>query len=300
MVPLFRTADPAPGESFALLRPGGSGFSPLWHTHGLFELNHIVAGRGIRWVGTRSERFAEGDIVLVPPDLPHSWNSDSTAPESTVDAIVAMFAPDLLGGANGPPEWRAARALLDDANEGFAFDDPDGTIADELRRMADAPAARRLLGLLAVLDMLARAPRRRLSHRGDAGVDVSRDLALVRRALARLRDPASPPANQGMLARDFGVSTSRLSRAFRRITGATFTSYVNELRISRACRLLQRDELSVAQVSFEAGYANLSNFNRRFKAITGRTPREYRRGFIASMAPARLTNQAADVSIPRH
>ncbi|RML42181.1 Transcriptional regulator, AraC protein, partial [Pseudomonas syringae pv. maculicola] len=45
----------------------------------------------------------------------------------------------------------------------------------------------------------------------------------------------------------------------------------------RACRLLLQSEMSVSDICFEVGYANLSNFNRHFRVEMQQTPSEYRR-----------------------
>ncbi|MNF15500.1 DNA-binding transcriptional regulator SoxS [compost metagenome] len=53
---------------------------------------------------------------------------------------------------------------------------------------------------------------------------------------------------------------------------------MRKLRVQRACRLLLQTERSVADICFEVGYENLSNFNRHFRIEMGQTPSEYRRG----------------------
>jgi len=58
-------------------------------------------------------------------------------------------------------------------------------------------------------------------------------------------------------------------------TRKTFSQLLNEVRVERACRLLRDSTLSVSQIAYTCGYANLSNFNRQFKQITGMPPRDY-------------------------
>jgi AraC-like DNA-binding protein len=77
------------------------------------------------------------------------------------------------------------------------------------------------------------------------------------------------------MARQFGMNISAFSRYFKEKTGKTLVRYINEMRISYACKLLQENSQSISQVCFECGFNNLSNFNRFFKEKMGVTPSEY-------------------------
>ncbi len=63
---------------------------------------------------------------------------------------------------------------------------------------------------------------------------------------------------------------------FRRTAGRTFVEYLAELRVGRACDLLATTDLPVLEVSLRSGFETLSSFNRKFRALRGMTPREYR------------------------
>ena len=58
--------------------------------------------------------------------------------------------------------------------------------------------------------------------------------------------------------------------------GKSLPEYLNELRVGRACRLLADERPKVIDIALECGFANLANFNRRFRQITRMSPRDYR------------------------
>ena len=78
-------------------------------------------------------------------------------------------------------------------------------------------------------------------------------------------------------AERLGLSGSYLSQYFRQQTGDTLTSYVADLRIRKACTLLETTVMPLQMISESVGYYNQNSFIRRFKQITGMTPGEYRR-----------------------
>jgi transcriptional regulator GlxA family with amidase domain len=79
------------------------------------------------------------------------------------------------------------------------------------------------------------------------------------------------------LAELSGFTATAFSRAFKQHTGLTFVRYVNRLRIARACELLMTSGDSIADICFQVGFNNLSNFNRHFLALKGLSPSAFRR-----------------------
>ena len=75
------------------------------------------------------------------------------------------------------------------------------------------------------------------------------------------------------------MTPQAFSRYFKKCTRKTFISFLNEVRIGYACRLLSEKSMSVSQVCFESGYSNLSNFNRQFKKLKSITPTQFTKGF---------------------
>ena len=78
-----------------------------------------------------------------------------------------------------------------------------------------------------------------------------------------------------MISEIANMSPTAFCRYFKNHTRKTFIQYLNEIRIGHACKLLMSDNFSVAQICYECGFSNLSNFNRQFKVITGYSPRKY-------------------------
>jgi AraC-like DNA-binding protein len=78
-------------------------------------------------------------------------------------------------------------------------------------------------------------------------------------------------------AKTAALSETAFCRYFRSQTGKTFTQFTNEVRIGQACHALLNSDDLIISIAQDCGFRNLSNFNRRFREITGTTPRDYRK-----------------------
>jgi AraC-like DNA-binding protein len=90
------------------------------------------------------------------------------------------------------------------------------------------------------------------------------------------------------VAKVAGMTESTFSRFFQKNSGRSFTDYLAELRIGRACRLLAETQQPVSGICYEVGYFNLSNFNRNFLKRRGMT-RSRRVHSILRHSPTFLT-----------
>ncbi len=78
------------------------------------------------------------------------------------------------------------------------------------------------------------------------------------------------------LAARYGLNPSYFSRLFSSHAGMPLVEYVNRIRIQKSCLLLKRSDASIMEIALAVGYNNLSHFNRYFRRLMGKSPREYR------------------------
>ncbi len=79
----------------------------------------------------------------------------------------------------------------------------------------------------------------------------------------------------------FGNMSERsLHRLFVRHLGENLSDYLGRLRIGWACMWLVETDRPISVIATGAGFSNLSNFNRRFRAARQMTPKEFRRYYV--------------------
>jgi AraC-like DNA-binding protein/quercetin dioxygenase-like cupin family protein len=298
MRPLFEKVTVPEGASWAMLNrrlPDGIPFQ--WHYHPEFELTLTLNSRGQRYIGDSIANYDDGDLVLLGPNLPHTWCSaerlDERAPHV---ALVMWFTEDWGAGVTGTlAEMKPVAALLARAIRGVAF---SPRIAAEARPIIESiparPPADRLFRLMEVLSLIATDREARpIAGPGAARRKVeSSDRDRIERVLDYLHTHYRERIAVGALADVAALSPSGFHRLFRRHTQLTLTEYVAELRIGQACALLVGSERPINHIADDVGYRNLANFNRQFRVLKGVTPREFRKRF-ARWEGERLSASAA-------
>jgi AraC-like DNA-binding protein len=73
------------------------------------------------------------------------------------------------------------------------------------------------------------------------------------------------------------LTPTSFCRMFKTKTKKSFVEYLNEIRVSNACKLLLETEMGISEIAYACGYKTASNFNQLFKKLTGTTPKEYRK-----------------------
>jgi Response regulator containing CheY-like receiver domain and AraC-type DNA-binding domain len=111
----------------------------------------------------------------------------------------------------------------------------------------------------------ARLPER---HRAEP-----RDIWMARRFI---EEHATEELSLGKVAKAVGINPTHLSEKFKQVTGAKFVDYIARTRFEKARKLLEDVDLRTSEIAFAAGFQSLSQFNRVFKKLSGKSPTTYR------------------------
>ncbi|MGW6158989.1 AraC family ligand binding domain-containing protein, partial [Streptomyces sp. NPDC055144] len=144
-----------------------SAFDFGWHYHAEYELVLMTEGSGTRYVGTTVEPYAPGDLMLIGPDVPHTFVS-RPHPDGVAEAAVAQFRYDFLGpDFFALPQFRAVRTLLARSARGLLFTRTSDAVRTRLTGLPEQrDSAAATVALLAVLG--------RLAHHVDAAALLTR------------------------------------------------------------------------------------------------------------------------------
>ncbi|MEI6276955.1 MAG: AraC family transcriptional regulator [Prolixibacteraceae bacterium] len=263
------------------------------HSHKNFELNYILNGWGNRIVGDNIETFSNGDLVLIGPDLPHCWEVKGVSPGLQPECITIHFHIDFLGQKlMQSPEIKPMYDLINKSVLGIQFYGEEIFDAHYIiHKMLKANPFRRLLYLLEIFEILVRTNEQRILARAGFVDDVGNtDNEKLKKVYEYLLGNFSKKIKLIDLSTLCFMSPSAFCRFFERSTGKSLFSYLKEVRIGYACKLLQGTELSIADICYEAGFNNLSHFHNQFKEICVATPGQYRKTLNDLDTPKTINN----------
>jgi AraC-like DNA-binding protein len=78
------------------------------------------------------------------------------------------------------------------------------------------------------------------------------------------------------VSKSVNISANHFSETFKEVTGVNFVDYIARTRTEKARELLQNSNLRISEIAFAVGFQSLSQFNRVFKKLTGKSPSAYR------------------------
>lgn len=96
-------------------------------------------------------------------------------------------------------------------------------------------------------------------------------------------------------ADDMGMNSAYFSRLFHKLTGITFSQYLNYVRCENAVNLLKEEpDTPMTEISMRCGFSTIRNFNRIFKEFTGFTPKALPKDFIMKESFTNLNESSAN------
>ncbi|NCC08137.1 MAG: AraC family transcriptional regulator [Clostridia bacterium] len=249
------------------------------HWQNSMEVIFIKRGNGLVQVGLDMLCANAGDIFILPPGRLHALRQAGNA---KIEYENIIFSLDFLfGGADDICTQKYLLPLqagrLDLPCSATNKDDNYAALAAALHD-AESLCAYRPNGyelgvkaaLLRFLSLLFSAQT--LSPTGSDSADTAK----LKDVLSLISTKLASPLSVDQAAESCGWSSSHFMRWFKKMTGVSFTAFVNEQRLAQAAEALRSTDDKIVDIAGRVGFENLSNFNRQFKARYGVAPHTYR------------------------
>jgi AraC-like DNA-binding protein len=254
-----------------------------WHHHPECELTLTLNSRGWRFIADHMGEYDSHDLVLIPSEMPHTWASATAVDESSPHvAIVVWFTePWALQLADTCPEYSSLRKLLERAAGGLSFPSSAGKMMEtRLPGLLSNSPCDRLRTALDILKELAAMDAVPLATAQKAARITADESAQLKQVLDLLHQRFAQPIRMRDLCAVGNMSERSVHRLFVRHLGENMSDYLSRLRIGRACMWLVETDRPIGVIAADAGFSNLSNFNRQFRTARHMSPREFRQYYI--------------------
>jgi AraC-like DNA-binding protein len=257
-----------------------------WHYHPEYEIVLVTESHGKRFIGDRITDFGPGDLAFLGPNLPHLYRNGPAYYDETsglrARSIVVHFLEKSLGNdLLNLPEAENVKRLLDRSVRGLHVTGAtNAAVSRLLHEMVALKGFPRLLKLLEVLSVLAESSEwEYISSPGVTGHN-ERDSDRLNRVFEFVMQEFRREIRIAEVADLVHMSETAFSRYFRQRTRKTFSEFLSEIRLGHASKLLLEDKLSVAEICYESGFNNLSNFNRQFRAFYQTSPLGFKKMYF--------------------
>jgi AraC-like DNA-binding protein/quercetin dioxygenase-like cupin family protein len=278
MKPLLRKISLQSDSSFSVQHYSAPHFYNHWHFHPELELILVQEGTGTRLIGDNVEPLKKGELVFLGSNLPHLLRSDDACALS--ESVVIHVLEDFAGkDFMHMPEMRNIKDLFYRAQRGLIFEGKTRKIVtDMLIKLQEQKGIERLIGFLTIFKTLAASTETRtLSKIGANNFIPPTDTARINQIYAYVLSHFAENLTVEKMAHISNLSTTSFCRYFKKCSNKTFMDFLIEIRIGYACKQLIETDKPVGQISVEAGYNSISNFNSFFKKTTKLTPLAYQK-----------------------
>ncbi len=258
-------------------------FDPTFHSHPEFQLFIVLKGHGTRFVADSVTRYKEGDMVFTGPHVPHMWRSDDIyfkgQENLTSQGMVVYFHEQFFGEElMEKDEALKLKKLFTEASRGIEITGKTNTeITQLMKDLNGTEGFESVILLLRILNKIANSheinPIGSLWYRNAYSSSDTERMSLIQNyVMEHFREKVS----LNSVAAIAHMKPTSFSRYFKSRANKTFTDFLSEIRISHACKLLRETNAPVVEVCYQSGFNTLSNFNKQFRYLNGRTPRQYR------------------------
>jgi AraC-like DNA-binding protein len=243
----------------------------------------IVNAKGAkRIVGDNVEEIDDLELVLVGPNLSHVWLSHNCTSQNITEVTIQWHKDLFDEKFLKRNQLSFIRRMFDRSVRGILFPKAMAeSLAPRLLAINQMQGFDSVLELMSILHELSTSKSMRVLS------DVTFNNAQVLNYNSRRIDKAYEFMNANFhkpialkdLAKLVNMTEVSFSRFIKKRTGNTFIDSLNEIRLGHATRMLIETTHSVAEISYNCGFNNISNFNRFFKKKKHCTPKEFRENF---------------------
>jgi AraC-like DNA-binding protein len=256
--------------------------NPL-HFHDAYEIVFIKESEGKRVIGDHVEFFSHNDLIFIGPKLSHAWFNEGyyrdSAHSGSVKARVIYFQPNWLSPSLlESSDFIRYKELLFRMNRGMKIlGRTKKNLIRKVNKIKNGGGLRSIVQLLDILETLCSSSEYEcLASIGYSDSFKQKDAGKIDKIYQYVMESFDKPIELKQVAAVAHMTPTSFCKYFKMRTQKTFFHFLNEIRISHACKLLYDENLSVSEIYLQCGFNNFSNFNRTFRKFKKMSPTTFR------------------------
>jgi len=229
------------------------------HQHKEIQLCYIVIGEGTLIIGDTINDYKSGDVLVIGSNLPHVFKSDTSAVDESY--MISLFFTKNSFGKNffALDDFKELNSFFKKSISGFKLLSNQKKIQKRFLSLQKATNLERFIGLFDILKLIKKSKTQALA-------DFVYPKKYTDNEGKRMRDVMDYTINHydknidlDIIANKANMTPNAFCRYFKQRTNKTYFSFLNELRIERACKLLlENKEMSISEIAEQSGFNNIS------------------------------------------
>lgn len=270
-------------ESFLVQEDRQPHFYGILHSHPELQITLILKSTGTLLAGDYVGQFKPGDVFIMGTNCPHVFKNDAAFYDGN-DRLEAHSISIFLGTKFLKnqlleiPETEGFAELVSRAQTGLKIrvDKLPGLEA-QLMHIRETEGFSKLISLFEIIQKLISSSAFEPLSKNSLESHVNElDGKKLNDIFEFILDNYTREISLEEMAEVAHLTRQSFCRFFKRTTRKTFVAFLNELRVDKATQLLRDQDSSIAEVSYQVGFGNLSHFNRQFLKIKKTTPSSFR------------------------
>lgn len=256
----------------------GSLFYDQLHQHEEIQLSYVIKGEGKLIVGDTINFYKPNDILVIGSYLPHLFKSDTSIHKNS-----KMFSLFFTKNSFGEKffeleETKALLPLFTRAMHGFKVISEKDEMAKLFLKLRSSEKLDQFLILLELLKIASTCEYKSLSsfiyEKQYSDYEGNRMRNIFEFTMSNFNSNITLEA----VSEKANMTKNAFCKYFKKRTNKTYFQFLTELRVEHATKLLlSQNKFTIAEIAYESGFKNISNFNRQFKEIKKFTPSDFRK-----------------------
>lgn len=251
------------------------------HQHPEIQLTLIKESHGTLIAGDYVGPFHAGDVFIIGSNQPHVFRNDEKffKKKSRAVTITVFFDEATLGEHFWQlQEMKSLQLFIKNSSGGFRITGrKKKLLTEKLERISEVNGIEKLIIFLEILKELAGKKEliplsRPIIKRNIKTYDGNRLNKVIEFTFCEYHRTITLKE----VASVANLTPEAFCKYFKTRTRKTYISFLNEIRVNHACRLLTEDK-NIASICYDCGFTNLSNFNRQFRKLKRISPGEWRK-----------------------
>jgi YesN/AraC family two-component response regulator len=261
------------------------------HRHNETQITWIIKGEGTLIAGNYMQSFKAGDVYVIGANLPHVFKSDdkyfSHPKKNSCQSLTLFFNPNgLFQTILNLPETKVIKKFIDSTSLGLqAPISKTKQIYAEMLNVKNQKNGERIAAFIYLLQTLTdiKGWRTLASASHEHSFSDSEGLRMNEVYQYTMTHYAENITLKQVAEVAF-LTPPAFCRYFKKHTRKTYVTFLSEIRINEACKKILSGEFeSISSIAFETGFLSAVSFNRVFKKITGKSPKQYRQEYQQKM-----------------